>query len=236
MPNYVRNVLHFSGNEKLINKMLALVKGQNQFDFNKIIPMPEDLNIESSSVMAASLEYYKYTITGKMTDKLFEIYKRNNKNESIDACFNRLLQEKAIDKLLGQTAYNNMKKYGYTDWYGWCIANWGTKWNSLDVTMEDNNRICFSTAWNAPIPVIEKLAALYPALKFHHLWADEDLGSNTGDYIYRKGIKIQTIEPGSCSNDAYMIYEICWGKSDCLKCDSNGNYTRLDCDDCRKCR
>ncbi|WP_196590051.1 hypothetical protein, partial [Pectinatus frisingensis] len=71
--------------------------------------MPEELNIKSGSITANSLEYYKYTITGKMTDKLFAVYKMNNKNEPIDKCFNRLLKEKLFNKDLGKTAYGNIK-------------------------------------------------------------------------------------------------------------------------------
>ena len=59
----------------------------------------------------------------------------------------------------------NVKKYGHTGWYEWCIENWGTKW---DVTPEgmtaedypiDGNSITigFDSAWSPPIAFYEAL-------------------------------------------------------------------------------
>lgn len=30
---------------------------------------------------------------------------------------------------LGKQYVENIKKYGYPQWYDWCVENWGTKWN-----------------------------------------------------------------------------------------------------------
>ncbi|WP_196598982.1 hypothetical protein [Pectinatus frisingensis] len=99
-----------------------------------------------------------------------------------------------------------------------------------------NGNISFTTAWNAPVPVLEKLATGYPAVEIHHLWTDEDIGVNTGDYIYKNGLIARSFEPAAYSNDAYEIYETCWGKSDCLTLDKNGYYIRLSCETCHKCQ
>lgn len=41
------NQLHLSGEQKRIDDLLKSVKGEDSvLDFNKIIPMPESLNIE----------------------------------------------------------------------------------------------------------------------------------------------------------------------------------------------
>jgi len=64
------------------------------------------------------------------------------------------------------------KKYGYANWYDWCIGEWGTKWNSSDVeilyvadSMTDT-QIYFSTAWAPPVPVIVALGNKFPKLHF----------------------------------------------------------------------
>jgi len=55
MPNHVRNILSFSGDDKEIEKLRNTIKGkfddgsEMQIDFNKIIPRPESLNITAGS-------------------------------------------------------------------------------------------------------------------------------------------------------------------------------------------
>lgn len=68
-------------------------------------------------------------------------------------------------------AKENLEKYGYTDWYDWCKANWGTKWPASDILISKekiNNiyKITFNTAWSPPFPIIEKLGQMYPDLLF----------------------------------------------------------------------
>lgn len=50
MPNWVQNNIKFSGDTAEIKKMLEAIKNDEinfgSIDFNKIIPMPESLNIE----------------------------------------------------------------------------------------------------------------------------------------------------------------------------------------------
>lgn len=53
MPNHVENHIEFSGDKQRIDAMLEQIKddeyGIGTIDFNKIIPMPESLNIEAGS-------------------------------------------------------------------------------------------------------------------------------------------------------------------------------------------
>ena len=53
-------------------------------------------------------------------------------------------------------------KYGYSDWYGWSVANWGTKWDIAVPHISDDtdpNTLIFSfeTAWSPPIAFYEKM-------------------------------------------------------------------------------
>ena len=86
------------------------------------------------------------------------------------------------------------------DSYHWCIANWGTKWNSYGYTGNiffENGKITFYTAWSAPHHILEKLSEMYPDIKFEHEWADEDIGSNCGRYAYFDGECIEEYFPES---------------------------------------
>ena len=63
MPNYVANVVTFGGDEKRIKEMLLAVQndefGPGSISFNKIIPMPPELDIESGTRSKAGLQAYK---------------------------------------------------------------------------------------------------------------------------------------------------------------------------------
>jgi hypothetical protein len=60
-----------------------------------------------------------------------------------------------------QTAYN-IKNYGYSNWYDFCVAEWGTKW---DVTgevqdIEGGVMLNFESAWAPPVEAYSKLRSM----------------------------------------------------------------------------
>lgn len=67
-----------------------------------------------------------------------------------------------------EKAAENVKKYGYPDWYSWQIANWGTKWDigPVDVEMCENEGeysfiASFDSAWSPPVDAMKKLHEKY---------------------------------------------------------------------------
>lgn len=56
------------------------------------------------------------------------------------------------------------EKYGASDWYSWCVANWGTKWDisPYGCELEDDNRLTgsFDSPWGPPTEAYNKLEAL----------------------------------------------------------------------------
>ena len=60
----------------------------------------------------------------------------------------------------------NLKLYGYKNWYDFCIAEWGTKWEPrLDenVPFDLSGHVLtvwFDTAWAPPIPIYHALEAM----------------------------------------------------------------------------
>lgn len=66
---------------------------------------------------------------------------------------------------------SNKEKYGYEDWYWWCVNNWGTKWppSVTNYGMEpsqygDRWLINFQgdSAWSPPSELIQHITANYP--------------------------------------------------------------------------
>ena len=89
-------------------------------------------------------------------------------------------------KMIAKTK-DNVEKYGYGNWYDYCVSEWGTKW---DTGESGNNDIHpegkmltagFDTAWSPPIAAYEKLfymgfkvSAMYyePGMEFAGIYED----------------------------------------------------------------
>ena len=60
MPNWVHNELEIEGPEEMIKKLMTTVKStQRPFDFNNIIPYPEQYNHMDSYKFVISVGYFK---------------------------------------------------------------------------------------------------------------------------------------------------------------------------------
>jgi hypothetical protein len=102
-------------------------------------------------------------------------------------------------KLLEQTKAN-IEKYGYGNWYDFCVNEWGTKWDiggndygSPTITAEGKMIAGFDSAWSPPTTAMEKLAAmgfevkLYyyePGMCFAGIWEGNEDYSNDDYYEY----------------------------------------------------
>ena len=67
----------------------------------------------------------------------------------------------------GDNAEQLMEKYGATDWYNWCVNNWGSKWDIggddeylIDEVDTNTVRVSFDSAWAPPIAFYEHLASI----------------------------------------------------------------------------
>lgn len=198
MPNHVENIITLKGDEKRIREMLEAIKnddfGLGTLDFNKIIPMPNSLNIEAGSRTDKGLKAYRdfidvYVFGRNAEDALNAI--QNIPKEIEDAFLKQRTDVKIDEWELGKTAWNNIQNYGAPTWYEWSINNWGTKWNAYgydeNADYSGNENLWFQTAWSAPHPILQKLSEMYPDITFEHEWADEDLGANCGRKCYRNG-------------------------------------------------
>lgn len=231
MPNYVCNILRFNGNGW--KKMLPFIKGEDTgFDFNTLVPMPEELNIESSGTMRLSFACELYRKEKKVLDILRQ---RSRTGMTMEQLLDQMEKGQETSPELGKKAYENYKRYGFTDWYDWCVHYWGTKWNAVSVESGEDY-LQFETAWSAPIPVITALAQRFPDIGFTHIWADEDIGQNCGQVQYADGKPQEWYIPDAESSDAYDLYEECWGESDCIDVDGNGNKYCRSCENCDGCR
>lgn len=189
MPNHVTNKLRFENiSDDIWVHICKVLQGDDpersygSVDFNVLIPMPEELNIESGSIgQNGYWAYRKFLLdSAGLSPEQASALELQRIGEIADP--NRCNWE------LGKKYYENEQKYGYTTWYGWCNAHWGTKWNAYDCTHNDTaHEFEFLTAWCPPEPVIEKISERFPDITIVHRWADENVGYNVGGREYLAG-------------------------------------------------
>lgn len=189
MPNHITNILTIGADKDTVQKILQEIKtdqyGLGSIDFNKIILMPETLRIESGSRSRRGLELYQSYLKECAAAP-------EGSGEAIQEKYRKMTPDDPELFSLGRQCYENIRDYGFPDWYEWSIENWGTKWNSygyedLPSYEEGCASLRFQTAWSAPEPILHKLSEIYPEVTFFHRWADEDFGYNVGEREYRNG-------------------------------------------------
>ena len=104
-------------------------------------------------------------------------------------------------KLEAQEAVN-LDKFGYKNWYDFCVGSWSTKWDvgaeGYEVEIENGGlTLSFDSAWSPPINAYEKMvdlgfsirASYYePGMCFAGIWEDGvddfyELGDMTSEQV-----------------------------------------------------
>lgn len=214
MPNYVQNNITFSGDDAEIKKMLESIKadeiGFGSIDFNKIIPIPESLIIESGSSSNKGIEMVKSYLENmpeelKNKEGTYEDFFDDLRNHSADISDE---EEKKIWDI-GVKAVYNLYKYDVPTWYEWCCKNWGTKWNacSCSEANENSKTISFQTAWDTPLPVMEKLSKMFPAIEIQTEYADENIG-RTADSTHLRAENLNPCGSQQTKKQTKMLWNL----------------------------
>lgn len=196
MPNYCFNQVSMNGirNKDLFNE-------HEQFDFNKIIPMPESLNIVDGTLTDKGIDLVILRILHHwLTEPSYRIPVRSMQavmtlyNE-INSHLNRppITAEDNDERIaLGLQALSNIVMHGYPTWYDWCCYHWGTKWNCWDTFIEDDDNISFTTAWCIPYGIFIELSSMFPYDEITVTWEEE--GGTCGITSFLDGECIQNDE------------------------------------------
>ena len=190
MPNHVVNIVSFEGKSLQIKQMLSEIQndefGPGSISFQKLIPMPPELEIECGSRTEQGIKAYR--------DYLLQTPAASSQT-SIDSY---LQAHPEIDRStfeLGKRAALNSVDYGSPTWYEWHIARWGTNWDAYgyeeNVDYSTTGELRFLTAWAEPQPVMEKLSVMYPLIKITHKWANGDVSMGCGKAVYQAGIQTE---------------------------------------------
>lgn len=202
MPNHVTNRLRINGTPEQVKEVRDAISGvwENErdkdtprpIDFNKILPMPEGLDVEATlgEVAVAKLEL---GINDRDTRFTHGRDKRGNEN----------IRDEVVDQIK-----KNLEDTGYAYWYEWAPKIWGTKWNAYSQQEIEPNLIAFDTAWSCPIPVLTALSAKFPEIEFVCEFADEDIGANQGTLIFHKGELLSRTEAQGSKNRRMFAYRV----------------------------
>ena len=207
IPNWTTNRIICK--KELGDKLLTKTENGYSFDFNKLIPMPNDLKIESGSSGEKGLIFlYLTSLKLKEKNKIQNAYKSispfninichdpffKDINKNLTKYKSDINFKESID--LGKKYLNNYNKYGYCNWYEWSIDNWGTKWNvedSCNVIYDKDKKeytITFDTAWNCPIGILKEYSKMCNDGELDWMFYDEDYDGHT--YITKENNKLVT--------------------------------------------
>lgn len=154
MPNWTScKIDAYSNDADAVKSFLDAVKSEeSDFDFNRIIPMPEVLkNTGSGSTIIDGQRYdtWKYDV----------------------------VDDKEVPRLPTLEEIAEFDRIGYNNWYDWSHANWGVKWNATDIGIDNCGtyaEITFDTPWSEPEPIFVKLREMFPLVEFSFYWRYED--------------------------------------------------------------
>lgn len=207
------NQLHLSGERDRIETLLAMIRGDDSvIDFNKIIPMPEPLRMELGNPTNNGLKAYLDFISVYIFDGSVKNPDLLNIPEKSEQAFLRMRSDIKRDEWeLGKAAFQNQLRYGTPNWCEWMIVNWGTKSAAYETGLVGYDTIIFNTEWDRAMPIISKLAEMYPDISFFYRWADRTLGENVGMAKFKGGKEVsdEFCEEGSCG--AYELAADLWG-------------------------
>lgn len=165
MQNWIMNRIVIKSDYNVIAEMLkSVASAKSIFDFEKIIPIPDALNIAYCRKgeighaivkndcaflkdLLALPEYQEKGITS--VEKLIEVI--------------RAQQPEAL--ALGQQYFDNEKQLGYATWYHWCVDKWGSKWNAHEASCTIKDKVLeirFITPWSDPHDVLLQWSTMFP--------------------------------------------------------------------------
>jgi hypothetical protein len=175
MPNWCSNRIDISGSAEAIARFKAQYLGERGVFFNKVRPMPEELNIVSgggadiaSEILQGHNPTYEWFLARR--DSLgFPARLAQSKKVNLLA----LHKHYGVDAVVGGLQYiKNIAKFGCPSWYEWRIINWGTKWEVGDegpcIETDEPTflELQFDTAWGPAVVVYAALVAQNPDLDF----------------------------------------------------------------------
>lgn len=206
MPNWCSNHMVISGNEQRVAELVSEIirpdsdnPSEMTFDFNGILPIPEELLEVSYFCSQDEIQWGQLddvlnvlAVQNKISDELYhklkaELEKVLDWNTLTVSEINNFIQTRPeLQRQIGlyperaKTAAYNLKHHGEIGWYNWCNRYWGTKWNAHNCYIEHQSDglldIWFDTAWSPPVGVYRAICESYPDLNLVAKYIEDGMG------------------------------------------------------------
>jgi hypothetical protein len=218
MPNHITNLLKIiASTPERLQEVKVFIRGEEDgvelpIDFNKVLPMPESLRIESDEKRDNGLAILLHR--NGDSRKIYEIMQYVWVNwegiTDVETLIKRLIDRGDVDFEGARQAIKNLEVHGYMDGYSWAVDKWGTKCNAYD-QKDDGETISFDTAWRTPLSVFVALSKQFPDVEFNVKYADEDFGYNVGEFTLLDGEVIYEDMPEDGSFEAFLMSSVIKG-------------------------
>lgn len=163
MPNWSSNTLKITGTKEKLDKIEA-----TEFDFQNIIPMPNEFSEDCSStcvkchkICPEPKDKFENTYCEKcdITENIGGRVRLHTTDETYSDDIANSSQLTPNEKLI---AYDWINKYGTCSWYTWSCSNWGTKWSATEVDIkrisDTELEVYFAVPWDSPVPILEEIS------------------------------------------------------------------------------
>jgi hypothetical protein len=207
MPNHVTTRCIITGPTEDIKRfhssLIQIPEGGAELtlDFERIIPLPEVIkNTDNARDIDLGIEILTGSPTPDMAKSSYLTWPWAQKLGISTLSELRAWVEKERPEALesGRKALEALEQTGCYDWYDWSVENWGSKWNSyrFEIKYEDNDQLSFhfDTAWSFPTPIFEKLAGMFPTLRFDCACFDE-MWNFAGEGVFNGDPPFEFVEP-----------------------------------------
>ena len=182
--------------------------------------MPESLNVDAGSMEVPCLSAILTAInpiTGDFGEKKLQPDEFRETVSKVNAFYSHSkpnvmaanVNRQAVEK--GRIYLDNIINYGAPTWYEWRVKAWGCKWEAGNQEAVSSDTIEFTTPWSAPVPILQALSEKFPDITITIRWADEDVGVNTGEAVFKGGEISELTRFEVHSKEAFELAAELWG-------------------------
>lgn len=223
MPDNITNQITFGSDgaalaafQRMLQDMRMKGEPLGSIDFDKLLPMPKELDMEASGRTDQGLE-----LVQKYHQALADLERRKpslphaDYEQKLHRCKGLYRKKRVADLMtwaLGERAYNNIQRFGSPTWYEWCRLNWGSKWNAYEFKPLDEtaDTMEFQTADSAVPKIAAALSNRFPTETVTYSWSGGEPVQHLGQMVFRDGKAVQIDIPDDRTAQAYAMSAGVW--------------------------